>query len=119
MGAGLATYGGVRTLRTAGDLRVLLFPIAGCIGVAKGRWVLARSARSNLARILTRGDGRCLFGFLSWRNWAFVVFMMVLGRVLRGSAATAPAVGPLYLAVGVALVVGSVEIWHAWRDQPL
>ena len=117
MGASLATYGGVRTLRTAGDLRVLFFPIAVVVGLAKGRYVLARSARRNLARILARGEGRCLFGFMSWQSWAFVVFMMAFGRVLRHSALTAPAVGPLYLAVGVALVVGSAEIWRARRVQ--
>jgi len=79
--------------------------------------VLVVMDRLNLARILARGEGRCLFGFMSWQSWAFVVFMMAFGRVLRHSALTAPAVGPLYLAVGVALVVGSAEIWRARRVQ--
>jgi len=115
VGVGLATYGGVRTLRGAGGLGVILFPAAIVAGAAKGRWVLARSARRNLQRILERGEGRCLFGFLSLRSWALVAFMVLLGRTLRHHAATAPIVGPVYLAVGVALLVGSLEIWRAHR----
>ena len=83
------------------------------MGVAKGHWVLARSARSNLRRILARGEGRCLFGFLSLRSWALVLFMMLLGWTLRHNPTTSPAVGSIYLAVGVALLVGSLELWRA------
>ena len=117
VGLALAAYGGGRTLRRSGDLRIWLFPCAVLLGVAKGRWVLARSAQRNLARIRERGDGRCLFGFLSLRGWAFVLCMMALGRALRHSTFTAPAVGPIYLAVGVALVAGSAEIWRARRQR--
>lgn len=118
VGLGLATYGSIRTLGAAGSAKMVLFPAALVAGAAKGHWVLARSAKRNLARILARGEGRCLFGFLSLRSWAFVVLMMALGRTLRHSTATSPAVGPIYLAVGVALLVGSLEIWRARCAYP-
>ena len=114
-GLGLVTFGSVRILQTERALAAVLFPAAIVAGVAKGRWILSRTARRNVARIHTRGDDRCLGGFLSVRGWALVAGMMILGRTLRHLAVTAPIVGPVYLAIGVALLVGSVSLWRARR----
>jgi hypothetical protein len=82
------------------------------IGIAKERWVLVPVARRIAARIRARGDGRCLGGALSWQSWAVVVAMMAGGRLLR-SVAPAELVGPLYVAVGSALVLASRHLWVA------
>jgi hypothetical protein len=89
---------------------------AACVavGVFKSRFVLDRAARRVADRILERGDGRCLGGFLSFRSWGLVVLMMVGGRVLRGTLAHG-VVGPLYIAVGTALLVSSRISWRTWR----
>ena len=68
-----------------------------------------------IERIRIRGDGRCLGGFLSLRTWGFVALMMVVGRVLRGTLAH-EIVGPLYIAVGSALIISSRLTWRAWRE---
>ena len=86
------------------------------IGAVKSRLVLDRAARKIIERIRVRGDGRCLGGFLSLRTWALVVVMMVAGRLLRGTVARS-IVGPLYLAVGTALVLSSRLSWRAWRRE--
>jgi hypothetical protein len=90
---------------------------AGCVavGAIKSRLVLDRAARRVAGRILARGDGRCLGGFLSLRTWGLVVLMMVGGRLLRSTLAHG-IVGPLYIAVGTALFLSSRISWLAWRE---
>lgn len=85
------------------------------VGAIKSRFVLDEAARRVVARIRSRGDGRCLGGFLSLRTWGLVILMMVAGRLLRGSLAHG-IVGPLYIAVGTALCFSSRLSWRAWRE---
>ncbi len=84
-------------------------------GVAKGRLVLERAARTSAARIIQRGDGRCLGGFLSWQSWGLVLAMMGAGITLRRSGVPRAFLGFLYTAVGTALLWGSRVYWAAWR----
>lgn len=89
--------------------------IAMAVGAIKSRLVLDRAARGVVERVLERGDGRCLGGFLSLRTWGLVVLMMVAGRLLRGTLAHG-IVGPIYVAVGTALFLSSRISWRAWRE---
>src|SRR5512136_1078347 len=45
-------------------------------GILKGRFIILKMARRNAARIITRGDDRCLGGFLSVKTWLVVAVMM-------------------------------------------
>lgn len=83
-------------------------------GLVKGRYVLRTMAERNAARIVARGDGRCLGGFLSLKTWLLVVLMMTSGIILRRSALPRPVLGVLYSAVGTALLVGSAVLWRAF-----
>lgn len=87
-------------------------------GLIKARFVLRRVSRRLVHRIEARGDGYCVGGFLSWRSWLFVLFMIALGRLLRGGALPHSIVGPIYTAVGTALLVGSCSIWLSWQRYP-
>jgi len=84
------------------------------IGLLKSRAVLDRTANNIVLRIMDRGDGRCIGGFLSIRSWLLVVAMAVGGRLLRGAVGHLVA-GPLYIAIGTALVASSRLLWRAWR----
>ena len=86
-------------------------------GLVKGRFVLRTLAERNATRIIARGDGRCLGGFLSLRTWLLVALMMTSGLILRRSAVPRPVLGVLYSAVGTALLVGCFTLWSAWRGQ--
>jgi len=114
VGIGLGIAGSIWTFGAArGVVRIALLALALSVGWAKGRFVLARTARRTLARIEERGDGRCLGGFLSWKGWLLVATMVIGGRLLRGSPLPRTILGPLYLAVGVALLTGSFTFWRA------
>lgn len=83
-------------------------------GVMKSRLVLDRTATKILSRIASRGEGRCVGGFLSVRSWLLVLGMILLGRVLRGGFLPTPAVGVLYVAIGAGLLTSSRIAWRAW-----
>jgi len=89
-----------------------LAAIAVAVGAAKGRWVLRRAAVRIADRIESRGDGKCVGGFLSPASWALVVMMALSGRLLRAWPPVAGVIGPLYLAVGTALLSASITLWR-------
>lgn len=85
------------------------------VGTIKSLFLLDRSARKNIARILDFADGTCLGGVYSWKMWAMVACMMIGGRLLRHSLVPAFWVGALYTAVGWALFLSSRLLWQQWR----
>jgi hypothetical protein len=85
------------------------------LGFLKARFVLNRSARRVTDRIESRGDGRCIGGFLSWKTWLLVVAMILLGRLLRLSPLPRPILGLIYAAIGFALLAASRLLWARWR----
>jgi hypothetical protein len=96
-----------------------LVPIAIVPGLLKAIFVLEKTAMKGVARIKERGDGRCIGGFLSIKSWLLVLLMMAGGRLLRAGFLPKPWIGFLYVAVGVALVVGSRKPWMSWyRFEP-
>ena len=91
--------------------------VAVAVGWAKSRWVLDRSAGRIADRIVARGDGRCLGGFLSWKTWGLVALMSGGGRLLRATVGAGGPVGLLYLAVGAALFRSSRTFWRERRRR--
>jgi hypothetical protein len=113
-GLGLSTAGLLWLLRASSHWTWLGMLLALAIGGAKGMAILRRTAARNVARIDARGDDRCLGGFLSLRGWLLVAGMMILGRILRASPIPRTILGAVYLAIGIALLLGSFELWRAW-----
>jgi hypothetical protein len=119
VGAGLLTVG-ILWSRSAGPVRLLvLLALAAGIGLVKARLVLRKSANRIVQRIRSRGDGRCLGGFISWRTWIMVGIMMMLGRALRHGLLPRPAVAFIYEAVGVALLAGAITLWSSLSSSRL
>ena len=115
VGLGLTAAGLAWCLGSALPWSVVLAGAGVAGGLVKGRFVIRRLAEKNAARIIARGDGHCLGGFLSVKTWLLVVVMMASGMVLRRSAVPRPVLGIVYTAVGTALLAGSVILWRASR----
>lgn len=98
----------------AGAARPLLVALALGVGLLKGRFILDRTARRITGRILERGDGSCLGGFLSWKSWLLIAAMSASGRLLRGSHLPVSGIGTLYAAIGTGLVFSSRIAWRRW-----
>lgn len=119
VGIGLAGAGLAWTLRGVGDASAAagFLTLAAAVGAAKGRWVLAPRARANVQRIADAPGRQSLFLFFSPLAWGLVVAMMVLGWVLRHSGLSRGVLGPVYAAVGSALMVGAGPSWRSWRKM--
>lgn len=77
--------------------------------------VLKKSAQKNVDRIKNRPEGRyCIGGFMPWKAWLLVAAMIALGRLLRSSPLPPTLIWGIYAAIGVALSVGSVNLWKSW-----
>ena len=115
VGCGLATAGLVWCVGSTFPSS-LAWAVGGIsIGLLKGSFIIRKFAERNTARLIARGDGRCLGGFLSARTWLLVILMMTSGILLRRSSIPRPVLGIIYAAVGTALLSGSFPLWKAWR----
>ncbi len=117
VGLGLTTAGLAWCFGSAFPQSLLLVAAGIAAGLVKGKYVIRRLAEKNAARIIVRGDGRCLGGFLSVKTWLLVIVMMVSGMLLRRSAVPRPVLGVIYSAVGIALLAGSLILWRALRSR--
>jgi len=93
--------------------REWLAVLAAGLGTIKSLFLLDRVARNNISRILRFEDGTCIGSVYSYKSWALVVVMIVLGRFLRSSVLPGEYVGALYLAVGWGLFFSSRLMWQA------
>jgi len=92
---------------------IVVFP-AIVIGSLKALFVLDKSARRGIDRILTFKDGTCLGAVYSIKTWILVLCMMGMGVILRNSSLPITLLGFLYITIGWALLVSSRLAWRAW-----
>lgn len=119
VGTGILAAGCVWIFRSRSPAAVPVLLLAFAAGAAKARIVLDRAAREIMARIESRGDGRCLGGFLSWKSWLLVATMILLGRALRASPLPLIVRGGIYAAIGAALLIASRSFWLGRRGRSI
>ena len=117
VGTGLIGVGTYWMVSSAGNILSLL-AISLLLGLGKSFLILDRVADRIVKRIELRGEGKCLASFYSLRVWFIVIFMMVMGRILRGVGIPYSILGLLYAAVGTSLLMSSRSIWRAWKHHP-
>jgi hypothetical protein len=117
VGAGLFSVGIYWMLKNGDAKGFILLLIAAGLGLGKGLLVMDRTTLRNIDRVKSRGEDRCVGGFLSPRVWILVIGMMLLGRILRTIGLAKPILGLIYGAVGIGLLFSSRLIWRAWKDQ--
>jgi hypothetical protein len=116
-GTGLCLAGTIWVLGAHQPYAIPVLAAAAAVGGLKARFLLRRTARRIVSRIGERGGGHCIGGFLSWKSWAMVASMVLLGRLLRMSPLPAAWRGAIYFAIGAALLIASRVVWQAWRDR--
>ncbi len=119
VGAALLIGGVWWELRAEAWLAAVLLVAASAAGALKYRFVMRKSVRRITARIHQRGDGVCLGGVFSWQMWLLIGVMATAGRILRTSSLDRVAIGALYAAVGVAMLLAATDLWRAWYEAGL
>jgi hypothetical protein len=87
------------------------------LGTMKSLFILDRSAKKSIARIISSRDGKCIGGVYSIKTWGLVLVMMLAGCLLRNSPLPKEFLGLFYVAIGWALVFSSRNGWIAWGQR--
>ena len=110
---GMLIFRGVSWLIPVGGLWIIIPALIA--GTIKSFFILDKTARRGVRRILEMADGRCLGAVYSIRTWLLVLIMMGAGMALRHSALPREILGGLYVTIGWALFFSSRHAWLAWK----
>ena len=95
---------------------IALSILAAIAGLLKGKFVLAKIAKRNVARIRELSPHKskiCIFAFQAIQSYLIVLAMITAGILLRLSPLPRPWLALLYVAIGAALEWASVVYWQA------
>ena len=85
------------------------------LGTLKSSFMLDRSAKKSIDRIIATRDGRCLGGVYSVKTWLLVLLMMTAGCLMRNSTLPKEFLGLFYVSIGWGLLFSSRHAWSAWK----
>lgn len=85
-------------------------------GTIKSLFMLDRSAKKSIDRIIATRDGRCLGGVYSIKTWLLVLLMMTAGCLMRNSSLPKEFLGLFYVSIGWGLLFSSRNAWLAWKQ---
>ncbi len=94
----------------------IIFP-ALVFGTLKALYMLDRSAKKNIDRILSSREGKCIGGVYSVKTWLLVLVMMLAGCLLRNSSLPKEFLGLFYVSIGWGLVFSSRNAWIIWKQR--
>lgn len=114
VGVGLISRGVVWLIEVENISLVIL---AGVLGTLKSLFILDKSVRKSIDRIQMLADGSCLGGVYSLKTWTLVVFMILMGYLLRHLSVPHELLGVLYIGIGWALILSSRIGWNAWLNK--
>jgi hypothetical protein len=127
----MLTVRGIFTLTTAQDMGAsvsaigLAAGLALIIGLAKGRFVLSKSARRNRDRIGELTEPVRAWQVFSVKFYPLILLMMGMGIGIRhffvneGSATAHLSYGALLCGIGGALFISAFAYWGAFNKEPL
>ena len=80
----------------------------------------SKIALKNIDRLCLISDKLCIFAFQAWKSYLIIVFMIMLGIVLRNSPIPRHFLAVIYAAIGGALFVSSFHFYRCiWRVKIL
>ena len=71
----------------------------------------------NLGRIVPMEGTKCIFAFITWKSYIIVAVMVAIGILLRKSPIPKPYLSMLYLGIGLALILSSVQYLRALLSE--
>jgi len=101
-------------LRQLAHWRPAIAFLAIITGTAKAYFILDKTARRGIERILGFEDGTCLGAVYSVKTWLMVLCMMGMGVILRNSSLPLSLLSYIYLTIGWGLLLSSRIAWRVW-----
>ncbi|MDD4050820.1 MAG: hypothetical protein PHR28_02820 [candidate division Zixibacteria bacterium] len=87
------------------------------VGLAFDRWKFSRLSLKNIKRIFAGWPDKakvCVFAFQSTLGYILIAAMMLLGFTLRHLPIQKIYLSPLYLAIGLGLILSSLQYYRAY-----
>jgi len=106
---------GVSWLSTIDKLWIII--PAFLTGTLKSLYMLDKSAKKSINRIVATRDGRCIGGVYSVKTWLLVLVMMTAGYLMRHSSLPKEFLGLFYVSIGWGLLFSSRNAWLAWKNN--
>lgn len=101
---------------------LILIVLAIVVGILKGRTVIAKSVRRNIARILALPSPALFARFYPLSFYPLIFVMALMGYLLRTSGTPPDIIGVVYVAIGSALIQGASILIKAglfeWQKAP-
>lgn len=113
----LLLYKGGKKIITLGEgygMQVFILIVSLGTGSIKSYFILDRSAKRAMNRILQFKDGTCLGAVYSFKTWILVFSMMGLGIFLRNSSISVTLLCFIYITIGWSLLFSSRFAWKVW-----
>ncbi len=108
----------VHWLLTENHSVLVVSSIGVCGGYIVYRFGFAGLVRKNLVRIYEQApqkDRVCIFAFQNTRSYIIIVVMMAMGYGLRHSGLPRTYLAPIYLAIGLGMVLSSILYYNRLR----
>jgi hypothetical protein len=119
-GLGLATVATLWLISSPTPYLVFALALGLFVGWTVYRFKFGKLAAQNLERIYSQSPGNdkvCVFAFQNVRSYFLVLIMMTMGYLVRHSGLPKPYLAPMYLAIGVALLLSSTNYYAHLRKQ--
>ena len=107
VGVGLMAIACYWLYRSTWPLRIGIAALSAAMGMAMYFFALSRLVSRNLQRIGCKPEVVCLFAFQAKRVYFLIPLMMAMGYTIRHSSIPKEFAGVVYLAMGLALILGS------------
>lgn len=98
--------------RYNGAFLILFIALGLILGVVKGYFIFSRVVRKNIARIARMEDTAFILAFIPWKTYLLIGLMIMVGMALRHSTLPKQYLAILYLGVGLALILSSLQYFR-------
>ncbi len=98
--------------RYTGSFLVLFVVLGLILGIVKAYYVFPRIVRKNIDRITRMEDTGFVLAFIPWKTYLLIAVMMFVGIALRHSMVPKQYLAILYLGVGLAMVLSSLQYFR-------
>ena len=100
-----------------GLMPVLLIALALVVGIAKGRFVLGKTAQKNIDRLQSLPNPQKIFAIYSVKSWVTIEIMLLISASLTWFAVPPFARGVVNLGIGMALLISSLRYLSAIQQN--
>jgi hypothetical protein len=102
------------------EYNILLIAAGFATGLIIYRFGFSRLVATNISRIFSQAPGKekvCIFSFQNTKSYIMIMIMIGLGYILRHLPVSKLYIAPVYIAIGLALLLSSLIYYRRMGDH--